>query len=126
MRLAGIFVATSDVAPVKPLDPAGGASRGSREPVTGQSLVVREGEDVDGFSRLEIDHVVWEAFDRRLASANGELNSRDRRSCLREALDLVESAIHRGEKSVSQTGAMFFVPDSCVIEFLTGLVLRPK
>ncbi len=51
----------------EPLAATEGACVASREPVTRPSLVVREGQEMNGVGGFEIDHMVREASDRRLA-----------------------------------------------------------
>ena len=110
----------------KPLGATKGGSVASREPVSGSLFVVREGQDMNGVSGFEVDHLVWEASNRRSAHGKLRRDSWDGRSGSREAADLVECGVYRGEKSVSQTWPLFFVPLGGVIELLVGLVLRPK
>ena len=98
----------------------------SREPVRRPSLVVSEGQDMNGVGGFEIDHMVRKAFDRRLADREIFWNGGNWRSGARKPLDLVEGDVYRREEPLSQTGTAFFVPPGGVIELLAGLVLRPE
>ncbi len=81
---------------------------------------------MNGVGGFEIDDMVREAFDRRSPRWQVRWDSWNRRSGSREALDLVECVIHRGEKPVSQVRPALFVPPGGVIELFGSFVLRPK
>ena len=59
----------------KPLAATEGACFASREPVSRSSLVVGEGQDMNGVAGFEINHMVRKAFDWRLAHRNGVSHS---------------------------------------------------
>jgi hypothetical protein len=79
---------------------------------------MRERQKMNGLGGFEIDHVVRETFDRRLAHDQVFWNFRNRRSNLGETLDLVKCVVYRDEKPMPQTGPPYFVPPGGVIELL--------
>lgn len=81
---------------------------------------------MNGLGGFEVDHVVGEAFDRGSTHRQVALDLGNGPSGSREAADLFERGVYRGEQPMPQTGPAFFVPTGSVIQLCGGLVLRPK